>query len=176
MSVALIVGIDMAKKSFTAAYRVGEAGRDLGDFANEMAGYEALQSRLSHTCEEQGMTQIHLILEATGGYEAALLVYAYAQGWWVSMPNPAQVRNWAKGVPAIAAKTDRIDARILAHYGVDRRPPLRPQLASEVTEMDSLLKRRLDLAKHAKKRNALFRVGESTWHFAQSARKSPAGD
>ncbi|MEZ4737064.1 MAG: transposase [Caldilineaceae bacterium] len=144
MSVALIVGIDMAKKSFTAAYRVGEAGRDLGDFANEMAGYEALQSRLSHTCEEQGMTQIHLILEATGGYEAALLVYAYAQGWWVSMPNPAQVRNWAKGV-GYRVKTDRIDARILAHYGVDRRPPLRPQLASEVTEMDSLLKRRLDL-------------------------------
>ncbi|MEZ4737085.1 MAG: hypothetical protein R3E79_59155 [Caldilineaceae bacterium] len=59
MSVALIVGIDMAKKSFTAAYRVGEAGRDLGDFANEMAGYEALQSQLSHVCEEQGMTQIH---------------------------------------------------------------------------------------------------------------------
>lgn len=39
----------------------------------------------------------------------------------------------------------RVDARILAHYGVERRPPLRPQLAAEVRELDSLLKRRLDL-------------------------------
>lgn len=144
MSVSLIVGIDMAKKSFTAAYRISEAGSDLGDFANEPTGYDALHRRLSHVCKEQGMTQIQLIVEATGGYEAALLAYAYQQGWAISMPNPMRVRRWAQGVN-YRAKTDRVDARILAHYGVDCRPPLRPQLASEVTEMDSLLKRRLDL-------------------------------
>ncbi len=144
MSESLIVGIDMAKKSFTAAYRSGEAGCDLGDFANEPTGYEALQRQLSHVCEEQGMTQIHLIVEATGGYEAALLAYVYGQNWAISMPNPMRVRQWAQGV-GYRVKTDRVDARILAHFGVDCRPPLRPQLAVEVTEMDSLLKRRLDL-------------------------------
>jgi transposase len=90
------------------------------------------------------VSQIQVVLEATGGYEAALLAYAYAQGWGVSMPNPKKVRDWAKGV-GYRVKTDRVDARILAHYGVERQPPLRPQLAVEVTQLDSLLKRRLDL-------------------------------
>ena len=148
MSVAVIVGIDMAKKSFTAAYRFGEAGNDWGDFTNEPAGYEALHHHLTNLCEAEEITQIQLIVEATGGYEAALLAYAYAQGWGVSMRGapwaPMRVRQWAQGV-GYRVKTDRVDARILAHYGVDCRPPLRPQLAVEVTEMDSLLKRRLDL-------------------------------
>lgn len=134
----------MAKTSFTAAYRIGTVETELGDFANEVAGYEALHRLLSNACELQGMEQIQLIAEATGGYEAALLAYAYAQGWGVSMPNPLRVRQWAQGV-GYRVKTDRVDARILAHYGTDCRPPLRPQLAVEVTEMDSLLKRRLDL-------------------------------
>jgi len=80
----------------------------------------------------------------TRGYEAALVAYAYEQQWLVSMPNPKQVRDWAKGV-GYRVKTDRVDARILAHYGVERHPPLRPQLAVEVTHLDSLLKRRRDL-------------------------------
>lgn len=144
MSESLIVGVDMAKKSFTASYRVGEVDYELGTFANEMAGYEALQVALSKGGKQHDLEQVQLIVEATGGYEASLLAYAYAQEWWVSMPNPAKVRNWAKGV-GYRAKTDKVDARILAHYGVERRPPLRPQLATEVSELDSLLKRRLDL-------------------------------
>lgn len=144
MSQALQVGIDMAKQSFTAAYRVGKAETELGCFANEPTGYEALHRRLTSACESLEMEQIQLIVEATGGYEAALLTYAYEQGWGVSMPNPLRVRQWAQGV-GYRVKTDRVDARILAHYGVDCRPPLRPQLAVAVTEMDSLLKRRLDL-------------------------------
>ena len=148
MRKAILVGVDMAKKSLTASYRLSEdpdeADGELGTFANELAGYKALDVRLKEAGDQHGLEQVQLILEATGGYEASLLAYAYAQGWWVSMPNPAQVRNWAKGV-GYRVKTDKVDARILAHYGVERRPPLRPQLATEVTELDSLLKRRQDL-------------------------------
>jgi transposase len=148
MSKAIIVGVDMAKKSFTASYRTpgdpNESDWELGTFANEVAGYEGLRVALKSAGKAHELEQVQLILEATGGYEAMLLAYAYAQEWWVSMPNPAQVRNWAKGV-GYRVKTDKVDARILAHYGVERRPPLRPQLAAEVTELDSLLKRRLDL-------------------------------
>lgn len=144
MNELLIVGIDMAKKDFAVNSRVGESVTDWEKFANQADGYALLHKTLERECAKQGLSQIHLIVEATGGYEAALLAYAYAQGWWVSMPNPKQVRDWAKGV-GYRAKTDRVDARILAHYGVERRPPLRPQLAIEVAELDSLLKRRLDL-------------------------------
>lgn len=144
MSQVMVVGVDMAKKDFAAACRVGEAEVELGKFANEASGYTALQAQLKVQCTAQGLTQIHLIIEATGGYEAALVAYAYENNWLVSMPNPKQVRDWAKGV-GYRVKTDRVDARILAHYGVERHPPVRPQLAPEVSHLDSLLKRRLDL-------------------------------
>jgi transposase len=144
MREALVVGVDMAKKDFAAASRVGGAVAEMGKLANEASGYAALHEQLKRACAQQGLSQIHLIIEATGGYEAALVAYAYENKWWVSMPNPKQVRDWAKGV-GYRVKTDRVDARILAHYGVERQPPLRPQLAQEVSELDSLLKRRLDL-------------------------------
>lgn len=146
MSQRLVVGIDIAKKDFAVAYRVGEVEVELGKFANDATGFKQLQEALESACQAHGVSQIQLILEATGGYEAALMAYAYEQEWGVSMPNPKQVRDWAKGV-GYRVKTDRVDARILAHYGAERRPPLRPQLAIEVTELDSLLKRRLDLEK-----------------------------
>ena len=152
MQQTLVVGVDIAKKDFAVAYRVGAVTVDLGKFDNNAEGYAALQSRLAQACTEHGLNQIQVVLEATGGYEAALLAYAYGQGWGVSLPNPKKVRDWAKGAqgaPRYRVKTDRVDARILAHYGVAPRgypqPPVRPQLAVEVTQLDSLLKRRLDL-------------------------------
>jgi len=144
MKGVLIVGIDIAKKDFAVAYRVGAVETEVGKFANDQTGYALLQDTLLRACKEEELSTIQLILEATGGYEAALMAYAYAQGWGVSLPNPMRVREWAKGV-GYRVKTDRIDARILAHYGVERRPPLRPQLAVEVSQLDSLLKRRQDL-------------------------------
>jgi transposase len=144
MSQALVVGVDMSKKDFTAASGAGKGEKELGKFVNEASGYEAVHEQLKQQCADQGLTQIHLIIEATGGYEAALVAYAYENQWLVSLPNPKQVRDWAKGV-GYRVKTDRVDARILTHYGVERQPPPRPQLAQEVQELDSLLKRRLDL-------------------------------
>lgn len=152
MQEALVVGIDMAKKDFAIASRVESEETELGKFANDAKGYERLDITLKAECTKYGMTQIHLIIESTGGYEAALLVYAYEQGWLVSMPNPKQVRDWAKGV-GYRTKTDRVDARILAHYGAERQPPIRPQLAIEVAHLDSLLKRRLELEQDLQKAN-----------------------
>lgn len=144
MQQTLVVGVDIAKKDFAVACRAGTVVVELGKFANDAEGYAALQAALAQVCAQHGLTELQLVLEATGGYEAGLLAYAYAQGWGVSMPNPKKVRDWAKGV-GYRVKTDRVDARILAHYGVERQPPLRPQLAVEVAQLDSLLKRRLDL-------------------------------
>ncbi len=150
MNQALVIGVDMAKKDFAATSRVGETAADVGKLPNQASGYASLQQQLNRLCVEHGLTQIHLIIEATGGYEAALVAYAYEQQWLVSMPNPKQVRDWAKGV-GYRVKTDRVDARILAHYGVERQPPVRPQLALEVSHLDSLLKRRLDLEQALRK-------------------------
>jgi transposase len=144
MQANLMVGVDMAKKAFVAALFQGQAQTLLGNFTNEVAGYEALSAQVRTACHELGVAQVQLVIEATGGYEAALVAYAYRQEWLVSMPNAKQVRDWAKGV-GYRGKSDRLDAQILAHYGAERRPHPRPQLAEEVRELDSLLKRRADL-------------------------------
>jgi transposase len=144
MSEKLMVGVDMAKRDFAAAVQMEEVVEELGTFANDAGGRQSLQEQLKTLGERQGTEEIHLIVEATGGYEAALVAYAHEQEWLVSMPNPKQVRDWARGV-GYRAKTDRVDARILAHYGKERNPPIRPPLAREVSQLDSLLKRRLDL-------------------------------
>jgi transposase len=150
MQASLMVGVDMAKKEFVAALFQEQAQALLGTFPNDVAGYEALAGQVSKACHQSGVVQVQLVIEATGGYEAALVAYAYGQDWLVRMPNPKQVRDWAKGV-GYRGKSDRMDAQILAHYGVERRPKPRPQLAEEVSELDSLLKRRADLAQALQK-------------------------
>jgi len=142
--VGVDVGVDMAKKDFAAALRVDDIVVELDKCENDESGRQLLNEQVKALCEQQRVEQVHLVIEATGGYEAALVAYAYEQQWLVSMPNPKQVRDWAQGV-GYRAKTDRVDPRILAHYGAERQPPTRPPLAVEVSHLDSLLKRRLDL-------------------------------
>lgn len=158
MNQKLILGIDMAKQDFVATIRVDDVEEELGAFANDADGHQALHEQVNVRCDTDSAQQIHVIIEATGGYEARLVASAYAQGWLVSMPNPKQVRDWAKGV-GYRVKTDCVDARILAHYGAERRPPTRPPLAAEVSNLDSLLKRRDDLEQALQKERT--RLSES---------------
>lgn len=97
MNANLVVGIDMAKKDFAVAIRIRKQEKPLDKLNNETSGFSKLSEQLKEQCQCEGLTQIHLIVEATGGYEAALVAYAYKSGWLVSMPNPKQVRDWAKG-------------------------------------------------------------------------------
>ena len=158
MSKKLVVGVDVAKKDFAVAIRDDEGEKELGTFENETRGHQALTEQVNGICDNRGVQQIHLIIEATGGYEAALVAHVYEHEWLVSMPNPKQVRDWAKGV-GYRVKTDRVDARILAHYGFERNPPTRPPLATEVSNLDSLLKRRDDLEQALQKERT--RLSES---------------
>lgn len=157
MKPVLMVGVDMAKKTFAVALRWGEQKATLGQFANEASGYQALATQVETIRVDHAIEQVQVVIEATGGYEAALVAYAYEQQWLVSMPNPKQVRDWAKGV-GYRSKSDLVDAQILAHYAIERAPKPRPQLAVEVAELDSLLKRRLDLEQALQKEQT--RLGE----------------
>ena len=160
-----MVGVDMAKKTFAVALRWGEQKATLGQFANEASGYQALATQVETIRVDHAIEQVQVVIEATGGYEAALVAYAYEQQWLVSMRGapwaPKQVRDWAKGV-GYRGKSDLVDAQILAHYAVapsgHPQPKPRPQLAVEVAELDSLLKRRLDLEQAIPKEQT--RLGE----------------
>jgi len=144
----LASGVDMSKVSFVGAIWVEGRALALGQFANEASGFQALQQALQHQQVEQGASEIHMVVEPTGGYELALVAFAYEQGWLVSLPNPRQVRAWARGIGK-RAKTDKVDAQLLAQFAAQRQPPAQPALAAEVSELHPegtrLLARRNDL-------------------------------
>lgn len=136
------IGVDVGKESLMVW--VAGAHQPLGSFANTPAGWQELASVLVAAPLQPAGTRPHLVMEPTGGYEAGLAHFAREQGWPVSLINPARVRQWAKG-EGRRAKTDRQDARMLADYGAGKEPPDWQPPATEVGELDTLLRRRTDL-------------------------------
>ena len=132
--------------------------RDLGRFGNEAAGWAEMAVEVTRVAEQQQATTIHLMLEPTGGYEAGLLAFAYAQGWQVTLVNPLQVRRWASG-QGVRAKTDRQDARVLAWFGATTQPSPQDPMDEGAAELDELLRRRTDLEQLQRaERNRLAQV------------------
>ena len=140
----LVVGVDISKASFVSAGWLGEKAAVLAALKNEASGFGQWREQVQGWVQQSGAQRVHVIVEPTGGYELALVVYAYQQGWEVSLPNPKQVRDWAKG-SGRRAKTDRVDAQVLMQFGVERQPKPQQALAVEVCELDNLLARRRDL-------------------------------
>jgi len=141
---ALIVGVDMAKATFTAAGWVDGTARPLGSYANTQAGFLAFAEALAPATPDGDPAAVELVVEPTGGYELPLARFALQQGWRVSMPNPKHVRDWARS-QGRRAKTDAQDALLLTRFGVEQ--PARPwrPLPAAVGELESLLQRRADL-------------------------------
>ena len=128
----LWVGIDVAKAQLDVAF--GAAG-DTMSVTNDDAGIHAvLEALRSRGCEM-------VVLEATGGFEVALVGSLVAAAIPVVVTNPRQVRQFARATGQLA-KTDLLDARMLALFGERIRPEVRP-IADDATRLlDALLTRR----------------------------------
>jgi transposase len=85
-----------------------------------------------------------IVLEATGGLEIRVVSALHAAGLPVVVVNPRQVRDFARALGQLA-KTDRLDARVLAHFAAAIKPPLRSIKSKEAQELDSLTGRRSQL-------------------------------
>jgi transposase len=141
---SLYIGIDIAKATFVAAVH-GPAGESVwGEFANTPAGFEQWRAQLDRALEDQPVPEVVVVLEPTGGYELALAGFAAEHGWRVSRPNAGRVHDWVKS-QGRRAKTDVLDARLLARYGAAQPlAPWRP-LPRAYSELESLLLRQEDL-------------------------------
>jgi transposase len=129
------IGIDVAKAQLEfACLPSGETGR----VHNDDGGIRELVAR----CQAPPPTLI--VLEATGGYEAALVAALATAGLPVVVANPRQVRDFAKATGQLA-KTDAIDAQILALFAERVRPAPRPLPDADVEALDALLTRRRQL-------------------------------
>ena len=106
------IGIDVAKATLDYACRPsGEAGT----VANDDPGIHAL---VEHLRSHQPTL---IVLEATGGYEAAVVAALATAGLPVVVANPRQVRDFARATGQLA-KTDAIDAQVLALFAERVRP------------------------------------------------------
>ena len=131
----IFVGIDVAKADLVVAVRPMD---ETWTATNDAPGLRELVPRL------RALTPALVVLEATGGYELAAVAALAAAGLPVVVANPRQVRDFARATGELA-KTDRLDARILALFAERVRPPVRP-LADEALEaLDALLTRRRQL-------------------------------
>jgi transposase len=100
----IVVGVDIAKRSFDAALGVNGPVKTLD---NDDAGHDALIAELA------GQHVDLIVMEATGGLERDLACALQAAGFALAVVNPRQARDFAKAMGYLA-KTDRIDAKALA--------------------------------------------------------------
>lgn len=133
----VFVGIDVAKETLAVhicSAKEGFSKEDL-ELSNQKADFAKLAKRLLALAPER------VVIEATGGYQTPLLVYLLKKGLPVSLVNPGQVRHFAKGHGQLA-KTDKIDARILALFAEHVNPPIALLPHEEQTELSALIRRR----------------------------------
>jgi transposase len=126
------VGIDVSKTQLDMAVRPSGATES---FPNEESGIKILVERL------RVVKPMLIVLEATGGIERSAVRALVAAELPVTVANPRQVRDFAKATGQLA-KTDVLDAQILARFAEAVRPALRP-LPDEMTlELRALIARR----------------------------------
>ena len=129
------VGIDVSKDTLDVHLRPDD--RDL-QFANNDDGISALQGCLKN------LNPTLVVVEATGGYENAVVAALSVAAIPLSLVNPKRTRDFAKALGYLA-KTDEIDARSLAEFAEKVRPTVRPLPDADTLKLQALLTRRSQL-------------------------------
>jgi len=129
------VGIDVSKN--TLDLRIEPVGQSLH------VAYD--DTGVSEICQCLGeVSPTLIVMEATGGLETRLASELAAQGLPVAVINARQARDFAKATGQLA-KTDRVDAAILAAFAQAIRPAVRPLKDADTRDLDALVTRRRQL-------------------------------
>jgi len=132
---AIYVGVDVAQRTLEVAV---SNSQPTYQFTNDPEG---ITQAMRHI---EGLQPAGIILEATGRLEMPLAAELQTKGLPVIIVNPRQVRDFARATGALA-KTDSIDAKLLALFGSRIKPEVRPLPNEQAREMTSLLTRRRQL-------------------------------
>jgi transposase len=126
------IGIDVSKDSLdTAAYPI----RKYWSFTNDEVGIAQIIEKLSK------LTPALIVIESTGGYETAVAYALQKAKMMCAVVNPREVRDFAKATKKLA-KTDRIDAQVLAHFAAVIQPEPRSLSEEKARELETILARR----------------------------------
>jgi len=129
----LFVGIDVSKSWLdVAVHEQAEAAIRVG---NNETGIASLVKRLKK------LKPTLLVLEPTGGFEMLVVAELSHAGLPVVAINAKRIRDFARATGRLA-KTDKLDAKVLAHFAAAVRPPLRSLRSEEEEQLTALLTRR----------------------------------
>jgi transposase len=131
----IFVGIDVSKDRLDVHVRPSDES-----FAvrSDEAGIAALLARLAV------LQPALMVLEATGGYEAAVAAALAHAGVPVAVVNPRQIRDFARATGQLA-KSDTLDARVIARFAETVQPPVRPLATEQAQALAELVARRRQL-------------------------------
>jgi transposase len=136
--------------SHVSQHTIVTAGVDVSKYKLDVA----ISDRSSVLCFEYSLSGLERLtkflqkqnpqlvcLEATGGYERTLVQHLQTQGFPVSVVNPRQIRDFARGLNQLA-KTDAIDARIIARFAERCEPRITPPVPESRRKLVALVSRR----------------------------------
>jgi len=126
------IGIDVGKMYLDIAVWDSEI---YWRVSNDGAGIEKLINRL------QKLSPVLIVVEATGGLELPVVTALALAALPVAVVNPTRVRDFARSTGQLA-KTDKLDARVLAHFAQAVRPQVRPLRSEEQEYLAALVTRR----------------------------------
>lgn len=130
------IGIDVSK----TALDVAEYGQEMVErYVNDETGIASIVNAL-----EARSSITSILVEASGGFERAVVSELAAAGLPIIVVNPTRIRNFARAKGQLA-KTDRIDAQIIASFAQAIRPELRPLAGSDQQFIKALVTRRRQL-------------------------------
>jgi len=155
---SVCIGIDVAKARLDVAVR---PDGDTWQTANDAHGIVALVARLDQ------LRPALIVLEATGGYERPVTASLVAAGLPVAVVNPRQIRDFAKATGKLA-KTDTLDAHVLAHFADAVRPAPRPLPDADTQMLAAILGRRRQLV-------AMLTAEQNRLHIAPTAIRERIG-
>jgi len=130
-----VVGIDVSKRWLEVQVHGEAESRKIG---NDLDGFTTLVERVKAIQPEL------VVFEATGGYESRAVKALSEAGFAVAVVNPTRVRRFAEGL-GILAKTDKIDARVIAHFASVVRPPVNSRQTPLEEQLAAFVERRRQL-------------------------------
>lgn len=135
------IGIDVSKRKLDGAWLRDPATGKIKTkvWNNDAAGFAALQDWVVH---QTGLTlsDIHVVMEATGVYHEALAQTLHDAGAQVSVINPAHIRDFAKSL-GVRGKNDKKDSVVLARYGATQQPALWAPEPTAIRQLKALVAR-----------------------------------
>lgn len=128
----IFIGIDISKTQMDVAIWDNE---ETWEFENEAAGWQELVEIAKE------LNPSLMVVEASGGIEQPVVAELYLEKLPVAIVNPTRVRNFARSTGQLA-KTDKLDARLIAHFAQAVRPKVRPLRTAEQEHLNALVTRR----------------------------------